>query len=301
MKKTFLRLVGVLFATLWTLTLAAQVYTPTEADSVAFANAEWKILYDKDGLTAKWAQIKMFESTQSISVVEYPQSNYKTVIAQVEEGERIRTSDLAERFGATAAINAGYFIVKTVRPSTYLRLDGEQIAFGERNEDYRVNGVVAVEPMDVFSHEHATCHTISPKYKNILATGPVLMENGEVIDHGNAQGYGMQQRHPRSFIGYKKNGNVVMVTVDGRFPGQGEGENLTEMSFVSKMLGMDESINLDGGGSATLWVEEYGICNHPYDNKVFDHGGERIVTNAIVAVKRNFWQRIGYAIGNLFR
>lgn len=300
MKKTFLSLVVALVATLSSLNLAAQIYTPTEADSVAFANAEWKVLYDKGGLTAKWAQIKMFDSTQSISVVEYHQSDYETVIAQVEEGERICTSDLAERFEATAAINAGYFIVKTVRPATYLRLYGEEIALGVREEDYRVNGVVAMEPMDIFSREHSTCPDIDPKYENLLATGPVLMEEGKMIDHGNAQGYGMQQRHPRSFIGYKENGNVVMVTVDGRFPGQGEGANLTEMSFISKMLGMEESINLDGGGSATLWVEEYGVCNHPYDNKKFDHGGERIVTNAIVAVKRNFWQRIGYFFRELF-
>ncbi|MBR3853106.1 MAG: phosphodiester glycosidase family protein [Tidjanibacter sp.] len=291
----------VALATLSTLTLTAQVYTPTEADSVAFANAEWKILHDKDGLTAKWAQINMFDSTQSISVVEYHQSDYKTIVVQAEEGERIRTSDLAERLGAAAAINGSYFVVKTVRPATYVRLNGEQIAAGERNEDYRVNGVVAVEPLDVFSHEHATCDTIDLKYKNLLAAGPMLMENGEMIDHGNAQGYGVQQRHPRSFIGYKTNGNVVMVTVDGRFPGQGDGVNLTEMSFVSKMLGMEESINLDGGGSATLWVEEYGICNHPSDNKTFDNGGERIVTNAIVAVRRNIWQRLGYAMSNFFR
>ena len=68
------------------------------------------------------------------------------------------------------------------------------------------------------------------------------------------------------------------------------------MSFISRMLGMDESINLDGGGSATLWVEGYGVCNHPSDNKKFDHEGERIVTNAIVAAKRNFWQRLWFVI-----
>ncbi len=300
MKKNFLRMFVATFATLLSLSLSAQVYIPTEADSLAFANAEWVVRYDKGGLTAKWAQIKMFDSTQSISVVEYPQRGYKTVIAQVEEGERICTSDLAERFGATAAINAGYFIVKTVRPSTYLRLDGKEIALGERNEDYRVNGVVCVEPMEIFSKEHSTCAEIDDKYTDVLATGPVLMEEGAMIDHGNAQGYGMQQRHPRSFVGYKQDGTVVMVTIDGRFPGQGEGANLTEMSFISKMLGMYESINLDGGGSATIWVDEYGIFNHPYDNKQFDHGGERIVTNAIVAVKRNFWQRLGYSIRHLF-
>ncbi|MBP3383724.1 MAG: phosphodiester glycosidase family protein [Tidjanibacter sp.] len=296
MKSICLRCLMVVCATLVTSALVAQTYIPTEADSLAFVNAEWKTLYDKDGLTAKWAQMKMFDSMQSISVVEYPQSRYKTEIVQVGEGERIRTSDLAVRHGATAAINAGYFIVKTVRPSTYLRLDGEEVALGKRSEDYRVNGVLAVEPMDIFSHEHATCPEIGSEYANLLATGPMLMEMGRVIAHDNAQGYGMQQRHPRSFIGYKKNGNVVMVTVDGRHPGQADGENLTEMSFISRILGMDESINLDGGGSATLWVEGYGVCNHPSDNKKFDHEGERIVTNAIVAVKRNFWQRLWFVI-----
>ncbi len=69
----------------------AQTYIPTDADSLAFVNAEWKTLYDKDGLTAKWAQMKMFDSMQSISVVEYPQSRYKTEIVQVGEVERIRT------------------------------------------------------------------------------------------------------------------------------------------------------------------------------------------------------------------
>ena len=49
------------------------------------------------------------------------------------------------------------------------------------------------------------------------------------------------------------------------------------------MLGMTEAINLDGGGSTTLWSEETGVINHPYDNKKWDHVGERAVPNLIVA------------------
>jgi exopolysaccharide biosynthesis protein len=41
-------------------------------------------------------------------------------------------------------------------------------------------------------------------------------------------------------------------------------------------------MNFDGGGSSTLWTKEYGVINHPYDNKVFDHKGERKVPNAII-------------------
>ena len=49
------------------------------------------------------------------------------------------------------------------------------------------------------------------------------------------------------------------------------------------MLGMTEAINLDGGGSSVVWAKETGVINHPYDNKKFDHEGERVVPNLIVA------------------
>jgi exopolysaccharide biosynthesis protein len=49
------------------------------------------------------------------------------------------------------------------------------------------------------------------------------------------------------------------------------------------MLGMTQAINLDGGGSTTLWSEKIGVINHPYDNKKWDNEGERAVPNLIVA------------------
>ena len=42
------------------------------------------------------------------------------------------------------------------------------------------------------------------------------------------------------------------------------------------------SINLDGGGSATIWTNKTGILNHPYDNHKFDHEGARKVPNILV-------------------
>ena len=45
---------------------------------------------------------------------------------------------------------------------------------------------------------------------------------------------------------------------------------------------MTQAINLDGGGSTTLWTKKTGVINHPYDNKKFDHEGERTVPNLIV-------------------
>jgi exopolysaccharide biosynthesis protein len=42
-----------------------------------------------------------------------------------------------------------------------------------------------------------------------------------------------------------------------------------------------EAINLDGGGSTTMWLQDKGIVNYPSDKT-----GERKVANAFI-IKRN--------------
>ena len=90
-------------------------------------------------------------------------------------------------------------------------------------------------------------------------------------------------RHPRAAVGTDDEGNIYYVVIDGRFKGKGDGASIYETAYICKMLGMTEAINLDGGGSTTLWSEETGVINHPYDNKTWDHVGERAVPNLIVA------------------
>ena len=82
----------------------------------------------------------------------------------------------------------------------------------------------------------------------------------EVIDCGIVRGVG--------------NGRT-MVNVDGRFSGKGEGASIEECSLICKYLGLYDAINLDGGGSSSLWTPSTGVINHPCDNKKWDHEGER--------------------------
>ena len=60
--------------------------------------------------------------------------------------------------------------------------------------------------------------------------------------------------------------------------------SIDELSYLANQLGMRDALNLDGGGSSTLWNNKTGIVNHPYDNKKFDHEGEREVSNAILVI-----------------
>lgn len=66
-----------------------------------------------------------------------------------------------------------------------------------------------------------------------------------------------------------------MAVIDGRFKGQGDGATIAETAYIARQLGLTEALNLDGGGSSTLWTAQEGVLNHPYDNRRFDHEGER--------------------------
>jgi exopolysaccharide biosynthesis protein len=78
---------------------------------------------------------------------------------------------------------------------------------------------------------------------------------------------------------------LILISVDGRSPKQAEGINILELTHLLKVLGVEYALNLDGGGSTTLWSKdapENGVLNMPSDNKKFDHFGERKISNLII-------------------
>jgi exopolysaccharide biosynthesis protein len=55
-----------------------------------------------------------------------------------------------------------------------------------------------------------------------------------------------------------------------------------------RWIGAEDALNMDGGGSTTLYVEGEngnGIVNHPSDNKKFDRQGERHVVNSLLFIR----------------
>jgi len=57
--------------------------------------------------------------------------------------------------------------------------------------------------------------------------------------------------------------------------------NLKEAQNFLLAIGCVDAINLDGGGSTTLWIKGEGIINNPSD--LF---GERPVSNAILIMMK---------------
>ncbi|MBT5426955.1 MAG: phosphodiester glycosidase family protein, partial [Bacteroidetes bacterium] len=89
--------------------------------------------------------------------------------------------------------------------------------------------------------------------------------------------------HPRTCIGITQE-DILLIIVDGRHL-EAKGMNLHELQDFLSGLDCRDAINLDGGGSTTLWLntETYkGVANCPSDNKNFDNKGERKVANVIL-------------------
>ena len=205
--------------------------------------------------------------------------------------------------------------MKKLTPTVYFRIGDEVYGETHPTEEYRVDGVIALKnkkgtKIMVAKSTPAQYDEVAGKCHAVMATGPTLMIEDEIIvpvlmgdsadganvaaakDELKRSGKSSQhyssakfydKRHPRTAIGTDRKGNVYMVVIDGRFPGQADGATIWETARICELLGMNDAINLDGGGSTTIWSEETGVINHPYDNRKFDHNGERKIPNLIVA------------------
>jgi hypothetical protein len=87
-------------------------------------------------------------------------------------------------------------------------------------------------------------------------------------------------RHPRTLIGTRADGSLWLVTVDGRQPQLSAGMTLGELQAFAVRLGLHQALNLDGGGSTTMWVQG-SIVNSPSDP-----AGARKVSDALLIVGR---------------
>ena len=271
-------------ALLCSFTAAAQ----TPRDSIAFAAAEWRTTDLGDGAECRYAQIDMFGSCQSISVATYPGRSFTTAIVHLDRKAEA-TSALGKAAGAEIALKGSYYNVKTFAPVTFVLLDKKVVGRTTPEELMRTNGIVAFKDkkgrkMDIFPCDTTQYPDVARRYRSALAAGPVLIDNGKMVEYTSGDSF-YTRRHPRTLIGKRADGTVVMAVIDGRFKGQGDGATIAETAYIARQLGLTEALNLDGGGSSTLWTAKEGVLNHPYDNRRFDHEGERGVPNCIVVRK----------------
>ncbi len=109
--------------------------------------------------------------------------------------------------------------------------------------------------------------------RTAIAGGPMLLADGKVLTNPAVTG-----RAPRTAVGLAGS-RVWFVVVDGRRPATAVGMSHHELAEFMKRLGCTDALNLDGGGSSTLWFDGK-VRNAPSDD------ASRPVGNALVLVAR---------------
>lgn len=121
------------------------------------------------------------------------------------------------------------------------------------------------------------------KMKTAVGGGPVLLQSGNIYITNNEElkfaGKAINDKHPRTAMGFTKNGKLIILVIEGRNKNAG-GATLTQVAQIFKDLGCLEALNLDGGGSSCMLV------NGKETIKVSDATGQRPVPAVFIIRKK---------------
>lgn len=82
--------------------------------------------------------------------------------------------------------------------------------------------------------------------------GPAIIRNGEIIENNEGLSKDItDKRHPRTIVGHDGR-SLSFIVIDGRSPWHSRGATLHEAASLLKTMGIEEALNLDGGGSSQL-------------------------------------------------
>ena len=264
-------------------------------DSLRVANAEWSI-DTLEGFYLKryhFGEGTLFCSAQHLCVIEIPARSHRR-LAFAYDTTLTEVSLLAARRHAYAAINGSFFDMKQGNPICYLKIDGT--AVGE-------NTPGTTDSVRRKYYQHATLLLTDGRPRlvvpdsnrlwedhladsNVMTAGPMLLRDGKEVPQRDDRTF-VTHRHNRTALGLRPDGTTLLVVADGRFKHQAEGFTLPELQRVMRWLGCTEAINLDGGGSTTMYIHDKpdnGVVNYPSDNRRHDHEGQRPVSNAILVL-----------------
>ncbi|WP_443937293.1 phosphodiester glycosidase family protein [Pedobacter sp. MW01-1-1] len=277
--------------------LSGYALSAQNIDSLSVVQAKWqKTKISKHLVLRKYHfnEKNLFSANENISIVEVKNKGRKAIFAlDAEKKELKNTSDFGKRNNALVAINGNFFDVKNGGSVDFVKVNGRVVntvrldKSGLRARHQQAAVVIIDGKLSIQKWDGSMDWETKLQAENILLNGPLLRFNGkdETLDTTSFT----RLRHPRTCLGLKASGEVLLVTVDGRSD-QSAGMSLHELNKLMYWLGCSSAINFDGGGSTTLWVSgfgENGIVNYPSDNKKWDHEGQRKVANVVLVKKNN--------------
>ncbi|GAB2643081.1 phosphodiester glycosidase family protein [Emticicia sediminis] len=267
-------------------------------DVAIIKNANWETT--KLGKKFYWKRIhfkqkELFSANQSINILEISLNNKKVkfgfaTVDSTKADPQIKrslqkTSKIAADLGVIAAVNAGFFDMKNGGAVDFLKIGGTvidttRLSNVARLPFHSISGVIIENnKVSIIKGEQKAGWEKNITQENVLLTGPLLIYGGVMEELAKTPFN--DNRHPRTCACVTNDKKLLLITVDGR-SAESFGMTLAELSKLANALNCKDAINFDGGGSTTMYIKgqpESGVVNYPSDNKLFDHAGERPVSN----------------------
>lgn len=189
----------------------------------------------------------------------------------------VTTSQIAENNGAIAAINGGAFIDKTsvewtgtgAFPDGIVYSDGKKV-WNSLDENSKTDLFGITKDGVLIAGKYSENQLKELEVQEALSFGPSLVINGKktdiTVDGGIA---------PRTAIGQRKDGAIILMVIDGRSL-TSLGATYKEVQEVIYKLGAINAINLDGGKSTTMYYD--GEVRNTPSNSM----GERTIPTAVI-------------------
>ncbi len=257
----------------------------TNQDEINFDNDDplvYESIYEE--------QILKREENQLYKIIEFEEKGYHAYLTVIYDASRLSTvksrfygtkgqhlSVMAQENNAIVAINGGRFADVGGQGNGALASQ-IFISNGEIIEDANgtKNPVIGISNDNVLTLGYMTAdEAIKMGIRDAVCFGPFLIVNGkESFTQGNG-GYGV---NPRTAIGQRKDGIILLLTIDGNGSKYGfrGGATVIDMIDIFKRYGAYNAANLDGGASSVLAINGK-TYNHPV---AYSTTGERSLPNA---------------------
>lgn len=204
---------------------------------------------------------QVYVADVTVSSAEY----LKTALANNTYGTNVtaKTSETAANNNAILAVNGDYYGANS---TGYVIRNG--VVYRDTVREDASNGDLAIYKDGsfkiIYENEISANQLVEDGVVNLLAFGPALVENSEiVVDTKSEVGQSMAS-NPRTAIGIIDEKHYIIIVSDGR-TSESQGLSLYEMAEVMKSYGVKTAYNLDGGGSSTMYFNGQ-VINKPTTN-----------------------------------
>lgn len=259
-----------------------------------------------DGDKLVWYSFRgeKFGAQQFVNVLSLDMNcqDYELDFVVLDKGDSL--SSVAIKQDAVVAINGTY-----EWDASFVKADGKVFSEITLPSDHlrywKHEGAVAYDGKRIEIGYGDKSSYLKNKMPDIFSSSPMLIDNYKPVgasfigDISNidirklpSEDYRRHQgvRHPRTVVALTRSNRVLLITIDGRSKNSAGMSAKEVTEFLCEYFNPRYALNMDGGGSTTMYIKGSGesltdVINYPTDNKRYDHYGQRRVSTHIL-VKR---------------